>query len=112
MAAENNASKHGPDIAAAVKDALLSGLVALALFGPLIGLRTEQNMRNELVVQSRWGLLATIIAIIVIGRFLIMTLVSPALARRSQRASARPDHHPSALRQAFGRWFAPAIPAS
>lgn len=107
MAAEDTANKHGPDIAAAVKDALLSGLVALALFGPLIGLRTEQNMRNELVIQSRWGLVAAIIAVIVIGRFLIVTLVSPALAQRRERVSATPEH-PSAFRQALGKWFAPA----
>ena len=107
MAAEDTANKHGPDIAAALKDALLSGLVALALFGPLIGLRTEQNMRNELVIQSRWGLVAAIIAVIVIGRFLIVTLVSPALAQRRERVSATPEH-PSALRQALGKWFAPA----
>ncbi|ODT19446.1 MAG: branched-chain amino acid ABC transporter permease [Kaistia sp. SCN 65-12] len=107
MAADDTASKRGPDIPAAVKDALLSGLVALALFGPLIGLRTEQNMRNELVIQSRWGLVAAIIAVIVIGRFLMLTLISPALAQRRNRVSAAPDH-PSALRQALGKWFAPA----
>jgi branched-chain amino acid transport system permease protein len=108
MAAEDTASKHGPDIAAAVRDAVLSGLVALALFGPLIGLRTEQNMRNELVIQQRWGLVAAIVATVIIGRFLLLTLVWPALSARKQRVSAAPDTGHSGLRQTLSRWFAPA----
>ncbi|WP_371813040.1 high-affinity branched-chain amino acid ABC transporter permease LivM [Kaistia sp. 32K] len=95
-------------MAAAVKDALLSGLVALALFGPLVGLRTEQNIRNELAIQQRWGLVAAIVATIVIGRFLLLTLVWPAMSARKQRVSAQPDTGPSTLRQALSRWFAPA----
>jgi branched-chain amino acid transport system permease protein len=108
MAAEGTANKHGPDIAAAVKDALLSGLVALALFGPLVGLRTEQNIRNELAIQQRWGLVAAIVGTIVVGRFLLLTLVWPAMAARKQHQSTIPDTGPSALRQAVSRWFAPA----
>jgi branched-chain amino acid transport system permease protein len=101
------AKKHGPDISAAVKDALLSGLIALGLFGPLVGLRTEQNMRNELVVQGRWGLLASVIGVIVVGRFLLLTLVWPAMAARKERAGPVSET-PSAARQAVSRWFAPA----
>lgn len=105
--AEASAKQHGPDISAAVKDALLSGLIALGLFGPLVGLRTEQNMRNELVVQGRWGLLASVIGVIVVGRFLLLTLVWPAMAARKERA-APASEAPSAARQALSRWFAPA----
>ena len=105
--AEAATKKHGPDIAAAVKDALLSGLIALGLFGPLVGLRTEQNMRNELVVQGRWGLLASVIGVIIVGRFLLLTLVWPAMAARKERA-APASETPSAARQAMSRWFAPA----
>jgi len=104
--AEATAKKHGPDLSAAVKDALLSGLVALGLFGPLVGLRTEQNIRNELVVQGRWGLLASVIAVIVVGRFLLLTLVWPAMAARKERAAPATEA-PSPARQAVSRWFAP-----
>ena len=107
MAADGTAKKHGPDITAAVKDALLSGLVGLALFGPLVGLRTEQNIRNELVIQGRWGLLASVIGVIVVGRFLLLTLVWPAMAARKERAGPVSET-PSAARQAVSRWFAPA----
>ncbi|MCX5516836.1 high-affinity branched-chain amino acid ABC transporter permease LivM [Kaistia defluvii] len=100
------AKRHGPDMSAAVKDALLSGLIALGLFGPLVGLRTEQNMRNELVVQGRWGLLASVIGVIVVGRFLLLTLVWPAMAARKERAGPASET-PSAVRQAVSRWFAP-----
>ncbi|MCX5569321.1 high-affinity branched-chain amino acid ABC transporter permease LivM [Kaistia nematophila] len=105
--AEATPKQHGPDFSAAVKDALLSGLIALGLFGPLVGLRTEQNIRNELVVQGRWGLLASVIAVIVVGRFLLLTLVWPAMAARKERAAPASDT-PSPLRQAVSRWFAPA----
>ncbi|MBN9026306.1 MAG: high-affinity branched-chain amino acid ABC transporter permease LivM [Rhizobiales bacterium] len=73
----------------------------------MVGLRTEQNIRNELVVQGRWGLLASVIAVIVVGRFLLLTLVWPAMAARKERAAPASDT-PSPLRQAVSRWFAPA----
>ncbi|WEK49716.1 MAG: high-affinity branched-chain amino acid ABC transporter permease LivM [Candidatus Kaistia colombiensis] len=104
--AEATVKKHGPDLSAAVKDALLSGLIALGLFGPLVGLRTEQNIRNELVVQGRWGLLASVIAVIIVGRFLLLTLVWPAMAARKERVT--PAEAPSPVRQTLSRWFAPA----
>jgi branched-chain amino acid transport system permease protein len=57
------------DVGAAVKDALISGLVALGMFGLLIGARTEVNMANQLVLEWRPGLLALIVALVMAFRF-------------------------------------------
>ena len=53
-----------------IKDSLFTGLIALALFGPIIGLRTVAQ--NEiLVVQPKWLLVIFIVAICAAVRFLI-----------------------------------------
>ena len=39
--------------AALVRDMVVSGLLAVVLLGPLVGLRTEQNLNNELVLATR-----------------------------------------------------------
>ena len=41
----------------ALKDAALTALVSFALFLPLIGFKTVQNMRNELELETRFPLL-------------------------------------------------------
>ena len=53
-----------------IKDSLFTGLVALALFGPIVGLRTIA--KNEiLIVHPKWLVVATIVVICAVGRFLI-----------------------------------------
>ena len=59
------------DIGGAVKDAAFAGLVALGVFGPLVGFNTVPNMQNRLVLETRWGLLAIIVGLVVVGRFLL-----------------------------------------
>ena len=73
------------DILRALREALLAGLIALGLFLPLIGLNTVQNIHNELVLETRWPLLAVLVAIIAGGRFLQALLIAPWLARRALR---------------------------
>ncbi|WP_141703588.1 high-affinity branched-chain amino acid ABC transporter permease LivM [Methylobrevis pamukkalensis] len=76
----------GPNYAAAARDAVLAGVIALGVFGPLIGFKTEQNMNNQLVVENRWGIVIVIVAIVVIGRFLLKAFVFPALVTRKANA--------------------------
>ena len=81
--------EHPPiAFAAAVKDALISALLALGLAVPILALRTEQNMLNELVLQPRWNY----VAIAVLATFalrLLYLLVAAGAARRGQNAAAR-----------------------
>ena len=94
------------DIVRALREALLAGLIALGLFLPLIGLNTVQNIHNELVLETRWPLLAVLVAIIAGGRFLQALLIAPWLARRA----LRPRHEHAELaawRARLGRWLVP-----
>jgi branched-chain amino acid transport system permease protein len=46
----------------AVADALGTALLALGLAVPILALRTEQNISNELILQPRWGYVAVAVA--------------------------------------------------
>ncbi len=53
-----------------IRDSLFTGLVSLALFGPIVGLRTVAQ--NEiLVVNPKWAIVAIIVVVCTVGRFLI-----------------------------------------
>lgn len=76
-------------MARAFREAIYAGLVALGLFVLIIGLRTDQNIRNELVLIQRWGLLATVVILTAIGRFLYVAFAIPAMERaKAEKASA------------------------
>jgi branched-chain amino acid transport system permease protein len=94
------------DIVRALREAVLAGLVAFGLFLPLIGFNTVQNIHNELVLETRWPLLAALVAIIAGGRFLQALLIAPWLARRTQRGR---HEHPAlaAWRGRLAHWVMP-----
>jgi branched-chain amino acid transport system permease protein len=58
------------DLPAALRKAAFTALIAFGLFLPLIGFQTVTNIRNELTLDTRWPLLATLVAIATIGRFI------------------------------------------
>jgi len=74
-------------LAAAVKDALLAALLALALAVPILALRTEQNMSNELVLESRWGYVAIAVLATFAARLLYL-MATLGAARRPPRPRA------------------------
>jgi branched-chain amino acid transport system permease protein len=79
-----------PDYATAAKDALFAGAVTFGLFVLFIGFETTQNIRNELILVQRWGLLAVFVAIAIVGRFVLSAWVGPAMAARKATVAARP----------------------
>jgi branched-chain amino acid transport system permease protein len=87
----------------ALRDAGFTALIAFGLFLPLIGLQTVQNIRNELVLDTRWPLLFTLVATVAGGRLLFSLFAAPWIARRSAAAKARPRP----LLRSFSRRFAP-----
>ena len=94
------------DMVRALREAALAGLIAFGLFLPLIGFDTVQNIHNELVLETRWPLLAVLVAIIAGGRFLQALLIAPWLARRA----LRPQHERptlAVLRARLGRSVVP-----
>jgi branched-chain amino acid transport system permease protein len=69
--------------ARATRDAVYAGVIAFFLFFMLIGLKTDQNIRNELIIVQRWGLVATIVILVMVVRFSMVAWVRPFLARQS-----------------------------
>ena len=59
-----------PPLAAALKDAVLSGAVAFGLFFFMIGLRTEQGSTGALEITTRFQTFAILVAAVVAGSFL------------------------------------------
>src|SRR5215204_1955074 len=86
------------DFPRAFKDAGIAALIALGLFLPLVGFQTVQNIRNELILETRPRLLLILVVIIALGRF----IVSLARPRYAQRAPARPMKASASVK----RWFA------
>jgi branched-chain amino acid transport system permease protein len=72
----------------ALRDAFYAGLIALGLFVLLIGFKTDQNMKHELILLQRWGLLAFVVAATMIFRFVMSAYVSPAMAERKAAKAA------------------------
>jgi len=93
------------DLGRAVREAAFAGLIAFGILLPLIGFNTVQNIRNELVLETRWPLLAAMVAIITAGRFLHALVIAPWLARRARSPQA--EHAPPAWRAALARWAGP-----
>jgi branched-chain amino acid transport system permease protein len=91
------------DVFGALRDAAFTGLVALGLFLPLIGLQTVTNIRDELILATRWPLLFAFVAITAASRFAYSVALAPWLASRA-RKPAKPA---SRRRLNFGKWFVP-----
>jgi branched-chain amino acid transport system permease protein len=92
-----------PDVARALKDAGLTAVMAFGLFLPLVGFLTVSNIRNELVLETRFPFLITVVAIIGVGRLFFTLVIEPWSARRRALAS----HRPLALPRSFTRTFTP-----
>ena len=58
------------DIIKSFKDSLFTGLIALALFGPIVGLRTVSKGEG-LFITPKWGIVFLLVGLSILGRFLI-----------------------------------------
>ncbi|RWC29188.1 high-affinity branched-chain amino acid ABC transporter permease LivM [Mesorhizobium sp.] len=66
----------------ATREALYAGAISFGLFVLFIGLKTGQNISNELVLTTRWGLLAAVVIATAVGRFLYVAYGQPFLANQ------------------------------
>src|SRR5476651_2716420 len=92
------------DMARALRDAGFTALLAFGLFLPLIGFQTVTNIRNDLILTTRWPLLFAIVAIVGAGRLAYSLLLEPALKQRSMRRVSAP---PAGWRAVIAKWFTP-----
>jgi branched-chain amino acid transport system permease protein len=76
---ENNQSGL---MAKAVKEGIFAGVIAFGMFLLFVGIETYQDINNQLVWRTRWGLLAVFVAIAAIGRFLTVGFIKPHLDKR------------------------------
>jgi branched-chain amino acid transport system permease protein len=91
----------------ALKDAGLTTLVAFGLLLPLVGFQTVTDVRNDLILQTRWPLLLALTAAVGVGRLSYLCSISPWLERRAARpvAAALPTRFD--WRAVAGKWFIP-----
>ena len=67
----------------ALREALYAGAISLGLFVLFIGLKTDQNICNELILMTRWGLLLTVVVLtMAVGRFLYVAYGQPFMANQ------------------------------
>ena len=66
----------------ALKEALFAGAMALGLFLLYVGIETYQNINNQLVWRTRWGLLAIFVVVAAVSRFIVVAFVKPHLDKR------------------------------
>jgi branched-chain amino acid transport system permease protein len=91
------------DTARAFRDAGITALLAFGLFLPLIGFQTVTDVRNDLILTTRWLLLFAVVAIVGLGRLAYALAAEPWL---KQRALLPATPAPVWLKQ-VGRWFIP-----
>jgi branched-chain amino acid transport system permease protein len=91
------------DTARALRDAGLTALLAFGLFLPLVGFETVTDVRNDLILVTRWPLLFAIVAIAGFGRLAYSLAIEPWLQRRAMRPSAEP----APWRQQIASWIIP-----
>jgi branched-chain amino acid transport system permease protein len=60
-------------------EAFFAALISFGMFILYIGLKTDQNIHNELIIVQRWGLLASVVAVTAVGRFLTIVFLRPQL---------------------------------
>ena len=106
MPAEAPTRAPQPLVFRALKEAAVTGLLGVALFLPLVAFTTVQSMRNELVLETRWGLFFAFVAVVAVLRFLHILIIAPWLERRPPKATAASAPAPR-WRKALSKWFAP-----
>jgi branched-chain amino acid transport system permease protein len=88
----------------ALRGAGVTALLAFGLFLPLIGFETQQNIRNELILTTRWPLFFAIVGIAGFGRLFYSLTLEPWLRQRARRPVRAT---PSAWHAFAGKWFIP-----
>ena len=91
------------DTVRAIRDAGITALLAFGLFLPLVGFQTVTDVRNDLILVTRWPLLLAVVAVVGIGRLAYSLAVEPWLRQRA----LLPATPAPAWRVQAGKWFLP-----
>ncbi len=91
------------DTIRALRDAGVTALVAFGLFLPLIGFQTATNIRNDLILTTRWPLLLAVAVFVGVGRLAFSLAIDPWLKQRA----LKPPTAPLVWRAKVKKWFIP-----
>ena len=91
-------------LAEALRDTGLTALVALGVFLPLVGFQTTTNIRDALVVTTRWPLLFALVGSIAAIRFIYVLALAPRLGRGALRLPPRASATAAGI---LRNWFIP-----
>jgi branched-chain amino acid transport system permease protein len=75
----------------AIRESIFAGIVAFGLFFFFIGLESTQNIHNELIIVPHWVKLLVVVVLVMVVRFLMITVVRPHLARQKAAKAAAPQ---------------------
>ena len=78
-------------LAVALREAFFAGLISLGMFVLYVGLKTDQNMQQELVLVPRWGMLGIFVVLAMVGRFFMILAIQPWFAARKAARVAAAD---------------------
>jgi len=103
---ENSAGK--PDaglVRKGLTEALFAAVLSFGMFVLYVGLKTDQNINNELIIVQRWGLLAIFVSVAAIGRFAMVVFIKPNIDRRKLSKARQGDLDISTEKSFFHRHF-------
>jgi branched-chain amino acid transport system permease protein len=99
----NGAQSKRVDVTRAFRDAGVTALLAFGLFLPLVGFQTTTDIRNDLILQTRWPLLFALVGIVGVGSLAYSLIIEPRLRERA----IRPAVTAPAWRAYVGKWVIP-----
>ena len=91
-------------LAGVLRDTGLTALIALGVFLPLVGFQTTTNIRDALVVTTRWPLLFALVGSIAAIRFISVLVLAPRLERGALRLPPRVSATAAGI---LRNWFIP-----
>ena len=91
----------------ALKHAAITGIVTFGMLLPLIGFRTVQDMRNELVLETRPLLLAIFVLIATAGSLVLSLVLIPWQRRRAAAHVPGESVRRAHWRAHVAKWFIP-----
>ena len=107
MTAPSPAVEPRIDFNRALKHAAIAGIVTFGMLLPLIGFRTIQDMRNELVLETRPLMLAIFVLIAMAGSLLISLVIVPWRERRAAAHVPGESVRRAQWRAHVAKWFVP-----
>ncbi len=86
-------------------EALFTGIIACGLFVLLVGFQSDQNIRNELILKTRWPLFWTLVLLAAAGRFIMSYYIRPnQAANKLNKPPAKPGlAEPTWFKQNFNK---------